>query len=919
MTVAAGSAGGGLRQLLSLFFMMLKASNNLLYLSILTTFLDKAGATSLPWVYLLVNLLFIVIQFQFMTRIVGREGHWLLSATTWPAVAISLTAALVFPVDTVPLLIGFLLMAMLIDLVSNQAFTAMLNHFLTIGESRRALPVIYASGSFGFIISGLLLKFVLDFVGLNGLLFANAAIVALSGVVLRRLKPVEAARLAEVEEIDPVPATVSKAEIQAIDETSMQHPLARLLIVSSFLIIFNKYLVDFLFAASLSTFFSSGNDLAAFMGVFGATADFAVIGLQTFVMNRVFSAFPIGRVLAFMPIVLTLLCVMASFSLKFAIIAAVQFLVLLNSKNFTVPATTILMGIIPQKNRVFYRRDMSIACSISSAVVGVFLLLARERLGYDVLFLVAATLYLLMAFAHVMLDRAYLTTLRRALVSRDDEFAADQISSLRFVQQEDRIQQLKELLADSNPRIRTRAVEETAALPAGMARELLEPLLELEPDSRCLTAITRNLLQVSPEQSARHIQRLLETTGDERLRSDIIETIGKVRASAIGEEAISQFLDHRHHRVCASAIITTVRLTRNRSAIERAMHRLAAMAKDTQELMRASAAAVMGELGLPLFIPALADLAGEENTLVATNAASALSRMQCPAAVAVLENMLFHDNNNVARKAEDLLTSAARDSVSRISRLLPGITAEERQKLAVKLRSGRHQDSHELLAAILCVDNLERRRNLIGILEKADSSLLALMNSCIVANDQNQIELRTAPLLKLAENCYFSELPAWVPLLTALGGGSIEHLENFPECAVAVESLINSMWHELAVVIEHDTPSLCRQIWQNRVFTGVKIIACLSSEPSTMIKSIKELRSGKSFSRGMAAEYLEARLGRSLAVKILPLVDISGAVPEKPAELRIFALERGIIFAPDQKETARLRLTQFVTGEGQKT
>lgn len=112
----------------------------------------------------------------------------------------------------------------------------------------------------------------------------------------------------------------------------MQHPLARLLIISSFIIIFNKYLVDFLFAASLTAFFTSGNDLAAFMGVFGAAADFAVIGLQTFVMNRVFSAFPIGRVLAFMPILLTLLCILASFSLKFAIIATVQFLVLLNSK-----------------------------------------------------------------------------------------------------------------------------------------------------------------------------------------------------------------------------------------------------------------------------------------------------------------------------------------------------------------------------------------------------------------------------------------------------------------------------------------------------------------------------------------------------------------------------------------------------------
>lgn len=86
------------------------------------------------------------------------------------------------------MLIAFLILVMLIDLITNQAFSAMLNHFLSVGESRRILPVIYASGSFGFILSGLLLKFVLDFVGMNGLLFANGVIVVISGIILSQAK-----------------------------------------------------------------------------------------------------------------------------------------------------------------------------------------------------------------------------------------------------------------------------------------------------------------------------------------------------------------------------------------------------------------------------------------------------------------------------------------------------------------------------------------------------------------------------------------------------------------------------------------------------------------------------------------------------------------------------------------------------------
>ncbi|MDD3148337.1 MAG: hypothetical protein PHD82_13665, partial [Candidatus Riflebacteria bacterium] len=432
-------------RLICAFFMLLKAANNLLYLAVMTTLLDKAGAGALPWVYLLVNIIFIGVQFKVMTRIAGKEGHWLLSIVSLPAAFLSFMAAWVFPTDVVPLLIGFFVLTMLIDLTTNQGFTAMLNHFISINEAKRLMPLIYASGSFGFIISGLLLKFVLDFVGLKGLLVLNGLIVLASAVILKMLRPVEIMRQQE-QAVTDKSGSADKAIVATTP--SIKHPLASMLIFSSFIIIFNKYLVDFLFAASLSTYFSASNDLASFMGVFGATADFAVIGLQTFAMHKVFAKFPIGRVLTFMPVVLTVLCSTAAFNMKFALVATVQFLVLLNSKNFTVPATTIFMGVIPQHDRVLYRRDMSIACSISSAVVGAFLLLARGRFSYESLFLIAAGCYLLLAWVHSTLDDAYLKTLRHAMVSRSDSISDDQVASLQFVQLAERLEQLKTLLRD---------------------------------------------------------------------------------------------------------------------------------------------------------------------------------------------------------------------------------------------------------------------------------------------------------------------------------------------------------------------------------------------------------------------------------------------------------------------------------------
>ncbi len=897
-------------RLLCAFFMLLKAANNLLYLAVLTTLLDKAGAGALPWVYLLVNVIFIGIQFKLMTRIAGREGHWLLSAVSIPAASISFIAAWVFPTDLVPLLIGFFVLTMLLDLTTNQGFTAMLNHFVSINDAKRLLPVIYASGSFGFILSGLLLKFVLDFVGLKGLLVLNGLLVLLTTVILRMLQPVEDLRREEQAQGEAVAQSTSENESVT---PSMQHPLAGLLIISSFVILFNKYLVDFLFAAALSTYFTASNDLASFMGVFGAAADFAVIGLQTFVMHRIFSRFPIGRVLTFMPLVLTILCCYAAFSLKFAIIAIVQFLVLLNSKNFTVPATTIFMGVIPQRDRVLYRRDMSIACSISSAVVGAFLLLVKGRLSHDVLFLIVAVCYLIMAWLHAKLDQAYLKTLRGAMVSRSDSGSDDQIASLQYVQLSERLDQLKRLLKDSDPAMRLRAVDAAAALPEKYAIELLEPLLITETDPRCLNAVAKNILNIAPESSAKHIVRLLAETGDNRLRSDIIEAIGKARLTAIDEDTLLPYLDHGHHRVSASAVISIVRLTRRRDNLERAMCRLAVMSHSTLELMRASAAAVMGELGLPLFVPALEVLAAENTTIVASNAASALARIQTPAAMAALEKLLLHENDAITRKAEELLEMASRESISRVSRLLAGITAEERGKLSARLRAGAHQDSVELLAAILCVEDAGRRRALINILEKADNDMQLLMSRCILQVSETAVELTVTPLVASARQIQYEGLPEWVQLLNVIAGGSIENPEGNSRLLQPVYKMLAALWCEMFAAREMGEEY--NGAWKKYSLNQVALVAFFSLEPAAILRSFNDISSGLKFKRGMAVEYLETRVGRKLAGQIIPLIDAGTALPDNSAAFQAMAAEHDVQISQDAILDARQRLTKILRQE----
>ncbi len=897
-------------KLLCGFFMCQKAANNLLYLAVLTSLLDKAGANALPWVYLLVNVIFIGVQFRVMTRLAGREGHWLLKVLSLPAAVMAFVAAWFFPTDMVPVLTGFFVLTMLLDLTTNQGFTAMLNHFISINESKRVLPMIYAAGSFGFILSGLLLKFAIDFFGIRGLLVLNGLTVLAGLVFLRFLQPVEDRRISE----QACCEGLNTDKNQAIDASvpSMKHPLASLLIISSFVIIFNKYLVDFLFAASLSSFFPVSNDLASFMGVFGATADFAVIGLQTFAMHRVFARFPIGMVLTFMPLVLTLLCGYAAFSLKFAVVAAVQFLVLLNSKNFTVPATTIFMGVIPQHDRVFYRRDMSIACSLSSAFVGGFLLLARNRVGYDVLFFLAAILYLLMAWVHSLLDAAYLKTLRRSIVSRSQADSDDQLASLQYVQITERCEQLRALLNDTDAEMRLQAINAAASLPEKYALEMLAPLLASERDGRCLTAVARNILTIAPEEAGRHILALLESTEDNRLRADIIEALGKVRNAEISVEQITVWLEHQHHRVVASAVISLVRLGRQRETIEAAMRRLAAMAVSSVEMMRASAAAVMGELGLPLFVPALENLAAENNLVVAGNAANALARIQTPAAMSVLEKMLLHGNKEIAGRAGELLETVSRENISRVSRLMSGITAEERRLLSAKLRAGARQDNLELLAAILCIEQIEKRRTLIALLEKADSETQLLMSRCVIEVSEGQIELTAAPLIaRLRQEPVQETVPAWFSLLGAIAGGSIEKPEMSPNLLRPLSALLNAFWSETAAVMTNHAGKVEHRLWQKYLRWQVQAFAFFSLEPAAILKSFDAIAGSNSHERGMALEYLETRAGRKLAQKIVPLIDPAAGIPADIDAFSVFAAAREIEISAEMVVDASSRLKQL--------
>jgi hypothetical protein len=297
--------------------------------------------------------------------------------------------------------------------------------------------------------------------------------------------------------------------------------------------------------------------------------------------------------------------------------------------------------------------------------------------------------------------------------------------------------------------------------------------------------------------------------------------------------------------------------------------------------------------------------------MVAGNAASALARIQTPAAVVALENILFHDNIEVAEKAESLLAESSRESISRISRLLPGITAEERRKLTARLRSGRHQDSQELLATILCIDNVDQRRNLIALLEKADREMVRLMQACIKVKVDDQVEISIAPLMLLAELYAGPGLPDWSALLGLLAAGTLEKPDDNRGFFAAACRLSEQLWHERLLIAQLAISGPALEKWQCRAFSVVRLLACFSSDPTPMNRSMNELKYGRAYARSMAAEYIEARAGRRLSQQIVPLVDGSFTMPDSYEKIVELARSLGVLVNSDEQALARQRLVKF--------
>lgn len=826
--------------------LLIKGTNNLLYLGILSVFLRNYGSEFLPWFYIILNISFISFQFGVTPHIIGKEGHPLLFAVSVFTAALTLCAGFLIDSNHLITLILCLAFARLIDLITNQAFSAMTNELFTIRESKKYLSYAYAAGSFGYILSGLMLKFVIEITGINGLLWLNGIGVLFLLALLRGINRIykegdthQSGESAHNKSDNPIPA--NKTEKKSASVPTFKQPLARDLSLAAFFIVFNTFMTDFLYSGIISGYFSDSDSLASFMGVFGAATDLSVILMQASIMNWVFTAVPIGKALSILPVLLSVLCFAASLSPTFAVVVFIQYLVVVNSKNFTQPSTVILMGAMKQKDRVYYRRDMSVMSSAGSLLVGIVLLTTKNFLSHEALFLWVGIFYIIMALIHYRLDASYAATLQDSLAIGQMGEEQDLSKMLDYLGAEERLKKIQKMLVHSAPSVRLSAIKALDKVDSENAGILLKQILSVETERICIVEAAKMIILHFKNDSWEMLGEVTQNARDDRLVADIVEAMGYSDGVQSFEEKLKQFIDSQHHRIRSNAIMSLLRVTKSKKMIDYALRELAKMAGSANKMFRAASVAIMGELEMPLFVPALEVLAFDIEPGVCKAAAAALYKIRTPKAVALLERMSESESKEVGQIALRYYEQASAENVKRLNVLLHSLSGSERLSMVAGIKAIGAKGLSGLMTRILELELSAVRQNLVRLLSEGDSRVAELIKKTLDYLDKDSSN-------------------AFKPILESLpaeGCNKSNALGVLAESAAMILRARNNREPQMRFCRDLFKMALERDYSSGRdkyIKNCVEIAALSSEAPSIVMSAFDSACTGDTFSRSVSEE-----------------------------------------------------------------
>jgi HEAT repeat protein len=746
--------------LLSAFFFLNELGAYFTGVLACTLLVKRAGAGCLPAVYLLLNLVFLPIALA-VILFPPRSSTGMVRRSMAAYLGLLLVVMPLAGSDSGILLGLVYVVARMGKLLTSSFDAGMVAEVLPLRDAKAATPRLLASTTGGLVAGGLLLNPALALFGTWGTFLALWCCIAAAFVVVALLAAsmpggagapgpesgsTEAAGEPDLESGSTGAAAVVGTVRAALGEL-LALPLPRLMGGIGFFTVGLRYLLEYAFAAAQERHFASEREMAAFAGNFEAALSITIVLVQLLLVGPLIRKLKLGGIVLALPSAMVAWLAVAATTTRFEAIAAGQFLYWLCFDCFSQSSRQVMIGAVPAALVARVPVVMTVT-SIAGSLVASLLLVPLSRMGGTgpallVAWFAAAAFLVWVRPA----GRIYSATLTGTLEALDARGRVEVLSALGAAEEGERGAGLAVLLAAPDPEIRERAVREASALGPDLGVGLILERLPAEGDPRVRAAILAAAAPFRPPGFGAVLRRYASDP-DARVRANALEGLSFFGDDPDVRPLVRAGLESPMSRERAAAIMAVVRGSADRGELGGALDHLAAMARDASRPdARSAAAAAMGRLGYPFFLPDLARLLADPDRSARSTALDALSDLHAPGAHEVLVRAGESETDpDLRERIARAVGRFADETISSIVGVLDSLSGEDRTRIRHALGSLAPASGHRseggrdttdarvrLIRGALDVDHPRLRSELVRLAQVvSDPVLLETLERCIV-------------------------------------------------------------------------------------------------------------------------------------------------------------------------------------------
>ncbi len=588
-----------------------------------TLFLSEFGAEGLPYVYMgnalilpLVGLLYAKLENRFSLAhlLLANIGLMLLAvaAFRW-GLGLSAAKWLIF---------AFVIFYDIIRVLCNLEFLGLSGRLFDVRQGKRLFGLIGSAGMIAAISGGVLTPWLVSLLGIANLLFLAIAGLLATLVLLLYMTRLYANRLAAAptDTGDPV-------EHASTRTASLKSRYIILLFTLLVISVLSYYFLDNAFYALTEVQYPTEEQLAGFIGVFGALSSGVTMVSQIFLTGWLVNRYGLLAGLMLLPLVDA--CGIAAIAITGTFLGAssgvfwIMVVTKLVDESWWValhqPVLQILYQPLPPQQRLRVQTvSESTVQPLANGAAGLILLFlsGAVHIAYALLFILAAWLGVAL-----LLGREYPLKVRQALVKRTlgggSAFRPDR-SSLAILEQ-----------GLTSPQ--AGAVLYTLDLLAEVAPEklptALPPLLEHHAPEVRLEAL-RRIERLGLTSALPAVREGVKTEGSLAVQGASLRTLAALSSAELLDE-VYPYLDHPNPRLRQDAIVGLLR-SGDLAGVLVAGEALTGWINSPEPALREFAAQALGEAGITTFYRPLLKLLQDENPGVQRAALAAAGKVKHP-------------------------------------------------------------------------------------------------------------------------------------------------------------------------------------------------------------------------------------------------------------------------------------------------